>query len=80
MKHPSDEFYERCGIEALKTLIQVIDPGNMTPESWARFVGDVFDLTDAISTELVTRLERNRAFREKDPEWVRTNAAPAASG
>ena len=80
MKHPSDEFYERCAIEAMKVILPLVDLQAVTKERWAEFVSDTFDLTDAICTELCSRLERNEKFRNEDPTWQSQPAAPASSG
>ena len=80
MNHPTDEFYRQLAIEATKVMAPMVVGKEMTPQAWGEFVGDIFDLTDAICSELDTRLERNRKFREKDPEWLKTNAVPASTG
>ena len=53
------ETYSALAVEATKALLSVIDPTEIAKAGWELFIKDVFDLTDALATELAVRLERN---------------------
>jgi hypothetical protein len=55
-----DDVYERMAVEAMKALMPTLNPNQIAEVGWDLFIKDVFDLTDALTVELLARLARNR--------------------